>query len=155
VDTNAFRLNERVRLSDRREGLVNSIFSGGAPPGDKRPPDIITVLADDYVQVECWPWQVAKTKRVKGYTVDRVLVKSKDPEGSFYQVELDNIARLRMAIWHDHWDRCGLVVAPEYGLIGQYLDEYRNGNKVPLPECEDIRTQVPSPPVVIERPRMF
>ena len=150
MDPNAFRLNERVRLPDRREGQVQSIFSGGAPPGGEFPPRVITVLTDNYVQVECWPWQVAKLKRTPGQTV-----KSKDPEGRFYQVELDNIARLRMAIWHDHWDRCGLVVAPEYGLIGQYLNEYRAGNKVALPEREDIRAQMPSPPAVIERPRMF
>jgi len=144
MDTIAFRLNERVRLPDRREGLVLGVFSGGAPPDDpssEGPPDVVTVLTDDYFEVACWPWQVAKVRWARGQ-----MVKSKDPEGSFYPAELANIARLHMAIWHDHWERFPPGVDKWIpNSHSRYWDEYRNGNKVPLPEREDIRAQVPAP----------
>ena len=153
VDIESCNLYDRVRLQDRREGYVNSIFFPGMPHGKEKPPEIVTVMVDDYVQVECWPWQLTKLRRTRGQTV-----KSKDPEGSFYEVELANNARLRMAIWHDHWDRIppkGEPITAGYGLYGKYWEEYSGGNKAPLPAHEDIRGQAPAPPQKPQRPRLF
>lgn len=137
MDDLELNLYERVRLPDRREGFVLSMSFPPNLPGEIPPPDELTVLTDDYRKVDCWPWQAAKIRRARGQTV-----KNKDPEGSFYPVELENSARLRMAVWHDHWDR----FPPHPGDPHvAYYNEYRDGNKAPLPAREDIRAQAPVP----------
>lgn len=148
MNTDSFKLFERVRLPGGREGMVHQIFSPGYPPGAERPSDTITVMTDDYVEVECWPWQATKIRRARGQTF-----KSKDPEGSFYPVELDNLARLHMAIWHDHWDRFLPQAVPSF--YGNYWEQYSSGNKVPLPAREDIRSQAPAPPQKPKQSKMF
>mgnify|MGYP001561330233 CR=1 FL=1 len=153
-----FTLNERVRLPDRREGLAKAVIWGGCPPGGKPPPDAVTVLTDDYYQVECWSWQLTKIQRTRGRTV-----KSKDPAGSFYQVELDNVNKLHMAVWHAHWDTYGVSGSQEQNIqcdeqrgilsnYSRYLKEYRRGDKAPLPVKEDIRAQSPGP---IQEPKQL
>lgn len=144
----SFNLYERVRIPDQREGFVHSISFPGTPPDGEKPPDTVTVMTDDYVEVECWPWQATKIRRTRGQTV-----KSKDPKGSFYPVELENEARLKMAIWHDHWDRFPAENVPNYYI--NYWEEYSSGNKAPLPAREDIRSQAARPPVKPQHPRMF
>ena len=98
--------------------------------------------------VDCWAWQATKIRRARGQTV-----KSKDPKGSFYQVELDNDMRLRMAIWHEHWARFPPASPPDYHA--SYWEAYSSGNKVSLPACEDIRGQAPAPPQKPQQLSMF
>ena len=143
-----FDLYDRVRLPDRREGLVLSMSFPPNLPGEIPPPDKLTVLTDDYREVDCWAWQATKIRRARGQTV-----KSKDPKGSFYQVELDNDMRLRMAIWHEHWDRFPPASPPDYHA--SYWEAYSSGNKVSLPACEDIRGQAPAPPQKPQQLSMF
>ena len=148
MDDLEFNLYERVRLPGRREGFVLSMSFPPNLPGEIPPPDELTVLTDDYRKVDCWAWQATKIRRARGQTV-----KSKDPKGSFYQVELDNDMRLRMGIWHDHWDRFPPAIPP--GYYASYWEAYSSGNKVSLPASEDIRGQAPVPPQKLQQPRMF
>ena len=121
-----YNLYTRMRLTDGREGLLlGSIFRG---PGD---PEQLDILTDDYVKVICRHDQV-KVIRRHGETSPL----SPEPGGDktkVYPVERDNIHRLREAVWHDHYQRCGVWED------GPYSDTWNSGDIKPLPEQDDIR----------------
>ena len=118
-----FGLDKRVRLPDSREGFViGGAYKGGQTLG-------ITVMLDNYIEVECREDQLTKIKRVgekKEYGQDKK---------KLLPVEIANHEKLRCAIWHDHWSRFGL----DKSIYPAYAKEYREGRIVPLPGREDIR----------------
>jgi len=119
-----FNLDKRVRLPDGREGFV----IGGAYKGNETLG--ITVMLDDYIEVECREDQLTKIKRVgelKEYGQDKK---------KLLPVEIANHEKLRCAIWHDHWDRFGGV---NESVFPAYSREYKEGRIVPLPGKDDIR----------------
>jgi len=117
-------LDKRVRLPDGREGFViGGAYKGGQTLG-------ITVMLDDYIEVDCREDQLTKIKRVgelKEYGQDKKRL---------LPVEIANHEKLRCAIWHNHWNRFGLKNESFYPV---YSKEYRAGRIVPLPDREDIR----------------
>lgn len=119
-----FDLDKRVRLPDGREGFViGGAYKGGETLG-------ITVMVDDYIEVECREEQLTKIKRVgelKEYGQEKKRL---------LPVEIANHEKLRCAIWHDHWSR--FDGGTDSGHPG-YRKEYREGRIVPLPGREDIR----------------
>ncbi len=119
-----FVLDKRVRLPDGRKGFViGGAYKGGLTLG-------ITVMLDDYVEVECREDQLAKIKRageLKEYGQDKK---------KLLPVEIANHEKLRCAIWHDHWSRFGIDTESVFPV---YSKEYREGRIVPLPGREDIR----------------
>ncbi len=119
-----FDLDKRVRLPDGREGFViGGAYKGGQTLG-------ITVMLDNYIEVECREDQLTKIKRVgelKEYGQDKK---------KLLPVEIANHEKLRCAIWHDHWARFGGVNESVYPA---YSREYKEGRIVPLPGREDIR----------------
>ena len=119
-----FDLDKRVRLPDGREGFViGGAYKGGQTLG-------ITVMLDDYIEVECREDQLTKIKRVgelKEYGQEKKRL---------LPVEIANHDKLRCAIWHDHWSRFGLDTESAFPA---YSKEYREGRIVPLPGREDIR----------------
>ena len=120
-----FDLDKRVRLPDGREGFViGGVYKGAQTLG-------ITVMLDDYIEVECREDQLIKIKRVgelKEYGQEKKRL---------LPVEIANHEKLRCAIWHDHWSRFGLK--NEKTAFPAYSKEYREGRIVPLPGREDIR----------------
>ncbi len=119
-----FGLNKRVRLPEGREGFV----VGGAYKGDRTLS--ITVMLDNYIEVECREDQLTNIKRVgelKEYGQDKK---------KLLPLEIANHEKLRCAIWHDHWSRFGL----DPGFLNPtYNTEFRAGRIVSLPGREDIR----------------
>lgn len=91
-----FDLDKRVRLPDGRQGFViGGAYKGGLTLG-------ITVMVDDYIQVECREEQLTKIRRVgelKEYGQEKKRL---------LPVEIANHEKLRCAIWHDHWSRFGI-----------------------------------------------
>jgi len=119
-----FDLDKRVRLPDGREGFV----IGGAYKGSQTLG--ITVMLDNYIEVECREDQLTKIKRVgelKEYGQDKK---------KLLPVEIANHERLRCAIWHDHWSRFGIDTDSGHPV---YSKEYKEGRIVSLPGREDIR----------------
>jgi len=119
-----FDLDKRVRLSDGRDGFViGGAYKGGQTLG-------ITVMLDNYIEVECREDQLTKIKRVgelKEYGQEKKRL---------LPLEITNHEKLRCAIWHDHWSRFGIGTESASPV---YSKEYREGRIVPLPGREDIR----------------
>jgi len=119
-----FGLDKRVRLPEGREGFViGGAYKGGQTLG-------ITVMLDNYIEVECREDQLTKIKRVgelKEYGQDKK---------KLLPVEIANHEKLRCAIWHDHWSRFGIDSEFVYPVYGK---EFREGRIVLLPGREDIR----------------
>ncbi|GAH52846.1 unnamed protein product, partial [marine sediment metagenome] len=90
----------------------------------------ITVMLDDYIEVECREDQLTKIKRV-GELKEYGQEKKK-----LLPVEIANHEKLRCAIWHDHWSRFGIDKDSGHPA---YSKEYREGRIVLLPGKEDIR----------------
>ena len=119
-----FGLDKRVRLPEGQEGFViGGAYKGGQTLG-------ITVMLDNYIEVECREDQLTKIKRVgelKEYGQDKK---------KLLPVEIANHEKLRCAIWHDHWSRFGIDSEFVYSVYGK---EFREGRIVLLPGREDIR----------------
>ena len=126
-----FDLDKRVRLPDGREGFViGGAYKGGETLG-------ITVMLDDYIEVECRENQLTKIKRVgelKEYGQEKKRL---------LPVEIANHEKLRCAIWHDHWSRFGIGAESAFPVYGK---KYREGRIEPLPRREDIRQTDSSAP---------
>ena len=123
-------LNIRVRLPDGREGiLLGQVFRSSL-----QDPEEMYVLTDDYVRITCRHNQV-KVIRRHGDTVPLEAGPGGD-KTKVYEVERDNIKRLREAIWHDHYQNFGYS-------DGMYADTWKSGDIKPLPKDEDIR-QLPA-----------
>jgi len=119
-----FGLDKRVKLPDGREGFViGGAYKGGQTLG-------ITVMLDNYIEVECREDQLTKIKRV-GELKEYGQEKKK-----LLPVEIANQEKLRCAIWHDLWGRLGPYSESAYPA---YSKEYTEGRIVPLPCREDIR----------------
>lgn len=120
-----FNLDQRVKLPDSREGFVSSgLYKGSQTP-------CITVMLDDYIEVQCREDQLTKIKRVGelkeyGFEKNRLL-----------PVEIANHEKLRCAIWHDNWSRFGLK--NDKTTFRAYSKEYIEGRIVHFPGREDIR----------------
>lgn len=123
-------MNVRVRLPDGREGIL----LGQVIRLSLQDPEEMDVLTDDYVRITCRHNQVKVIQR-RGNTVPL----EEGPGGNktkVYEVERDNVKRLREAIWHDHYQSSGY-------FDGMYSETWKSGDIKPLPKDEDIR-QLPA-----------
>ena len=138
-------LYQRVRISPGREGFVLGITWPGAKPGQARPQPIVQVLTDDYCEVTCCPWQCRQVRRDGAKTVP---FKDALEKGRYYQVEVDNEEKRRMAIWHDHWKRFGGPGFAEGGASShqRFWREYKAGRIALLPVRHDVRQDRPTEP---------
>jgi len=120
-----FNLDKRVKLPDGREGFViGGAYKGGQTLG-------ITVMLDDYIEVECREDQLTMIRRageLKEYGQDKK---------KLLPVEITNHEKLHCAIWHAFWRQHGMEDLGSF--FPAYSKEYKEGRIVPLPGREDIR----------------
>ncbi len=121
----AWRLYDRVRLPDGREGILHGQMWRGADPAEAM------VLTDDYVEVTCLQSQLASARR-HGRTV-------RYTDGTnvawVYRVEVDNLRRLQLGTAHEGFAEHGCPDWPDY----EPARLWRLGQREHAPPREDIR----------------
>lgn len=120
-----FNLDDRVRITDGREGFVlGGVYQGGRCIE-------VTVMTDDYIEVKCLETHLRKIRRngpTKPFGQEKKLI---------YPIEATNHMKLREAILHDHWARCGNSRGGS--PYPEFFRDYKAGRVIPLPAVEDIR----------------